>query len=60
LAQLIALRIAQVVAGGEVRVDAGEDHDLDRVVLSGPIEGRVQVVGHLQVLRIARFGPVRS
>ncbi len=58
LAGLVLARGAQVMAGGEVRVGAGEHDDLDGVVLHRAVEGGVQVVGHLQVLRIARIGPV--
>ncbi len=41
-----------------MRAVAGEDDDLDRVVLHRLVEGGVEVVGHLQVLRVARLGPV--
>jgi hypothetical protein len=57
-AGLVLARCAQVVAGGKVRVGAGEHDDLDRVVLHRAVEGGAQVVGHLQVLRVARIGPV--
>ena len=49
---------AQIMAGGKMRAVAGEDDDLDRVVLHRLVEGGVEVVGHLQVLRVARLGPV--
>src|SRR6266404_9917091 len=41
-----------------MRAATGEDDDLDCVVLHGLIEGSIEVVGHLQVLRVARLGPV--
>src|SRR5690242_16670363 len=41
-----------------MRAVAGEDDDLDGVVLHRLVEGGVEVVGHLQVLRVARLGPV--
>ena len=41
-----------------MRAVAGEDDDLDRVVLHRLVEGGIEVVGHLQVLRVARLGPV--
>ncbi len=49
---------AQIVAGREMRAVAGKDDDLDRVVLHRLVEGGVEVVGHLQVLSVARLGPV--
>ena len=49
---------AQIVPGREMRTVAGEDDDLDRVVLHRLVEGGVEIVGHLQVLRVARLGPV--
>src|SRR3954452_5675060 len=48
----------QVMARGEVRAVAGENDHLDRVVLHRLIKGGVEIVGHLQVLRVARVGPV--
>src|SRR5690606_5443994 len=48
---------AQVVPGGEVWSVAGEDDDLDVVVARRAVERGVQLVGHLQSLRIARFRP---
>ena len=41
-----------------MRAVAGEDDDLDRVVLHRLVEGGIEIVGHLQVLRVARLGPV--
>jgi len=41
-----------------MRTAAGQDDDLDRVVLHCIIERSVEVVGHLQVLRVACLGPV--
>ena len=41
-----------------MRAVAGEDDDLDRVILHRPVERGVEIVGHLQILRVARFGPV--
>ena len=41
-----------------MRAVAGEDDDLDRVVLHRRIERGVEVVGHLQVLGVAGFGAV--
>ncbi|MGL3213465.1 hypothetical protein [Bradyrhizobium sp. BR 1433] len=41
-----------------MRAVAGEDDDLDRVVLHRPVEGSVEVVGHLQVLGVAGLGAV--
>ena len=41
-----------------MRAASCENDDLDRVVLHRRIEGGVEVVGHLQVLRVARLGPV--
>ena len=41
-----------------MRTVAGEHDHLDRVVLHRLVEGGVEVVGHLQVLRVARIGPV--
>src|SRR5437016_722777 len=48
----------QVMTGGEMRTVACENHDLDRVVLHRLVERGVKIVGHLQVLRVARLGPV--
>src|SRR5439155_21356844 len=48
----------QIVAGREMRAAAREDDDLDRVVLHRAVKGGVEVVGHLQVLRVPRLGPV--
>ena len=48
----------QIVAGGEVRAAAGEYDHLDRIVLHRRVEGGVEIVSHLQILRIARLGPV--
>ena len=48
----------QIMPGREMRSAAGQDDDLDRVVLHCVIERGVEVVGHLQVLRVARLGPV--
>ena len=41
-----------------MRAVAGENDDLDGIVLHRLVEGGVEVVGHLQVLRVARLGPV--
>jgi hypothetical protein len=41
-----------------MRSVAGQDDDLDRVVLHRGVERGVEVVGHLQVLRVARLGSV--
>jgi hypothetical protein len=41
-----------------MRTAAGQDDHLDRVVLHRIIERSVEVVGHLQVLRVACLGPV--
>src|SRR5258707_15645447 len=41
-----------------MRAAAGEDDDLDRVVLHRIVKGGVEVVGHLEVLRVPRLGPV--
>ena len=54
----VLARWPQIVAGREMRAVAGEDDDLDRIVLHRGIEGGVEVVGHLQVLRVPRLGPV--
>src|SRR6476661_5123522 len=49
---------AQIVPRGKMRAAAGEDDDLDRVVLHRAVKGGVEIIGHLQVLRVARFRPV--
>src|SRR6476620_561029 len=41
-----------------MRSVAGKDDDLDRIVLHRMVEGGIEVVSHLQVLRVARLGPV--
>jgi len=41
-----------------MRAVACENDDLDRVILHRLIERGVEIVGHLQVLRVARLGPV--
>jgi hypothetical protein len=48
----------QIVSGGEMRPASGQDDDLDCIVLHRRVERGVEVVGHLQVLRVARLGPV--
>ena len=54
----VAPRGADVVAGREMRAGAGEDDDLDPVVLDGADEGGVERVGHPHVLRVAVARPV--
>ena len=49
---------ADVVAGGEVLAVAGQDDDLDLVVVDGAVERGVQRVGHGGVLGVAVLGPV--
>src|SRR3546814_2179873 len=46
----VALRRADVVAGRKVLAVAGEDDDLDRVVVNRATECRVERVGHLRIL----------
>src|SRR3546814_19650173 len=48
----VALRRADVVAGRKVLAVAGEDDDLDRVVVNRATECRVERVGHLRILRV--------
>jgi hypothetical protein len=48
------------MAGREMRAAACEDDDLDRIVLHRRIECGIEVVGHLQVLCVARLGPVHD
>src|SRR5207245_11343994 len=36
------------------------DEDLDRGILHRAVKGGVEVVGHLQVLRVPRLGPVHQ
>jgi hypothetical protein len=49
---------ADVVAGREVVPGAGQHDDPDIVILNGAVEGVIQRVGHLGVLRVAVFRPV--
>ena len=49
---------AQIVSGREMRTVTCKDNDLDRIILHRMIERGVEVVGHLQVLRVSRLGPV--
>jgi hypothetical protein len=48
----------QIVAGGEMRSAACENDHLDRIILHRLVEGGIEIVGHLQVLRVACFRPV--
>jgi hypothetical protein len=54
----VLARRPQIMSGREMRAAAGEDDDLDRVVLHRAVKGGVEVVGHLQVLRVSCLGPV--
>ena len=57
-ARLVLAGRPQIVTGREMRAIAGEDDDLDRIVLHRLVEGGVEVVGHLQVLGVARLRAV--
>ena len=56
----VAVDLAQIVARGEVRT-VGRQHDhLDRVVVSGAVEGLVQRIEERGVLGIARIGAIEN
>ena len=52
--------LLQVVTGREVLALGGEHDDAHVVVGVGAVEGGVELVDHLAVLRVGRFGPVRA
>ena len=60
IVQGLARLAAQVVPGGEVRIAAGEDDDLGLRIVRAELERIVQVIGHLEVLRVPGVGPVHG
>jgi hypothetical protein len=57
-AGIVLVPRTQIMPCQKMRAVAGENDDLDGIVLDRPVEGGVEVVGHLQILGVARLGPV--
>ena len=55
----VLVGLGQIVTGREMLAFRRQNDDPDVVVVRGPVEGVVQLVEQLGVLRIGAFGPVQ-
>ncbi|MCY1523679.1 hypothetical protein D9M68_585840 [compost metagenome] len=56
----ITPRCADVVTGRKMLTRAAQNNDLDRIVINGALECRIQRIGHLRILGVVETGAVQG